>query len=263
MYQATLETHSDVTTGNTSLTQVTRERRSVREVRASGEIVLNVATEHVECESIGSTGVLSYDSALDATPQDLFGRMLEALVGTSYDVVLTPDGEVKHVEGMERVYAEVAKATEEEQAKGQVVRRLLRKAYSNEATARVQRQSLIAFPAHGLGIGDHWTRTFEFALPIGGSIAGETRYELVRLEEHDGRRIAIIAMRGELRNPTSVENTSFDIRSSKVSGEMRFDVDRGVLRYSRHEVELNLVITARSRTLPVRTTSKTTIELVE
>ena len=253
------------TLGGNAVNEYTQTMRwSVREVAPSGDATVTVTTEHVQVETSGPIGNVSYDSRTDEAPTAPEAQIFAAMTGLSHTMVIGPEGTVKSVQEMDQLIDEIMEALPPEAvALGQS---MLEKTFSEESMTNLMQQSIQVFPQEPVGPGDSWQRSFSVQAPVIGVTTTNLTFTVDCIEERDGRTVAVISSTGDMVVGEGAGGQlagMFEIGDVEITGTMNFDLDRGLMLSSTttSNIEMTLSVTGQQSTVGTVTTQ--TLDLID
>lgn len=249
--------------GTSTSEQIQTLRWRVADVAANGDATIHVMTERVQLDMSGLAGDVHYDSETGAVPDQPQVRILAAMAGLGYTMVIGADGVVQSVEGMDQVRDRIFEAMPEQAA---LVQSLSGDLFSDEAMARMMQQSVQLFPREPVGPSDTWRHSFSMAVPMLGTMTTNMTFTLTGIEQREGRTVAVISTDGDMvvgADSTSQLPVAFDMSETKMTGTIDFDVDRGLTLASRMSMTMQMTMGAGGQEMAMKSTQTTNVELVE
>jgi len=198
----------------------------------NGNLVARITIKELKYSStVKDKPVMDFDSSMAEAKK----HPLVNLIGQAYTIKIAPTGEVTDVVDVNEAKAAVKGGT--------VVNKVLSDLLSDEAIK--VRHSVPAMPgaeANPIQVGSSWSRIKSFSFGLMGSKSYEKVYTLKRIEQADGRRVAVAEMKAipssaraeelQQEQPTGDFARMFD-NSETYTGHLELDLDRGkVLAYS-------------------------------
>jgi hypothetical protein len=177
-------------------------------------------------------GHREYDSQLGGPmPSDPLMAVMAALAGRSFEVTVGPDGRPVSTAGIDAFRDEVVAAVATENP--QLAARLGQALQGGDLgdLTGMTGQGLEAFPDRPVAPGGQWSGETSVASTVGTTRVQHT-YTLREVNSVDGRQVAHIDVRGAVANqldPSSPAAAMMAGMSGDVTGEMLFDVDRGIV----------------------------------
>lgn len=230
-------------------------RQEVLSVDGEGNARIRQTIESVRMEMNTPMGNQSFDSSVDGQPDDPALAPLAALAGSVTEMVLGPDGSVKDVGDMATWLASMMDEVDAE------TRAMLESMLSEEALEQMISQSVQGLPPRSLAPGESWEQTVSMPLPF-GTLSSTTTYTLEGIEVVEGSQVATLAMvgtMGELEvDPSNPMAGMMSMRGGESSGELRFDLTRGVMLSS----TLNTGMRMEMMGQPMTTTSRMEMRLL-
>ena len=250
--------------GATSSDQIQTVRWRLVEVTPDGDATIHMTTERVQIELQGMTGTVKYDSESGEAPADPQAKMLAAMAGMSYTMVVSPGGSVKAIQGLEALREKMLGSLPPEQVA--MMQSMAGELFSEESLTRMAQQNVQLFPEAAVGPGDSWKHSFTSPVPMVGSMTTNTTFTLTGTEQREGRTVAKISTTGDMvlgGESTSPVPMTVDIGNTKMTGSIDFDVDRGVTLSSVMTVEMQMTMTAGGQQITMGMTQTMSSELVE
>lgn len=250
--------------GSTVSEQIQTMRWRVIDVAPDGNATVSVTTERVQVDVQGPMTSMKYDSRTDSIPSDPQAGMLAAMAEMSYTMVVSPTGAVQSIQGLEGLREKILESFS---AQGvPMMQGMFDQMFSEENMTRVMQQSIQLLPEEPVGRGDAWQSSFNMPVPMVGDATMSTDFTVADLIEREGRTVALVATEGELSITPGSGNqvpATFDLEGTKMSGEIQFDVDRGVTVASDMTMNMQMTVTAGAQEMSVGISQTTSLELVE
>jgi hypothetical protein len=241
--------------------QTVRMRQTVQSVDLSGDATVMVTTEHMRMEVIGPAGSQLYDSDTGDVPTDPGILGAAALVGQSYSMVVGADGTVKSVQGIEELVEAMRTSVPPEVAS------MLDEMFSAETFTEMAQQGVGRLPPDPMSPGDSWETLLPMPNPLLGEVTHNLTMLLDRVEERDGRTVALLSITGEIVTdaPGGLEGLPMEMDvDAEMTGSLIFELDRGLALSAIITEEMTMTMSGPdggSMTIPV--TTVTSLELVE
>ncbi len=241
--------------------QTVRMRQTVRSVDLSGDATLMVTTEHMRMEGIGPAGNQLYDSDTGDIPSDPAILGAAAMVGQSYSMVVQPDGTVKSVQGIEELVEAMRTSFPPEVAP------MLDEMFNADILIEIAQQGMQILPTDPISPGDSWQTSFTMPNPLLGEVTNNLTFVLDRVEERDGKTVALLSSTGEIvaDAPDGLEGLPMEMDvDAEMTGSLIFELDRGLVLSSITTNEMTMTMSGpdgASMTMPM--TTVTSLELVE
>ena len=172
---------------------------SVRSEDAAGNTWVDVQYTWVHIEQETILGSMFYDS--DNPPAEIppGAQAFAALVGNGFSMLITQQGKVLEVEGLEAMYEQMLQAIDfQDAAAEQQFRQTLEQQFGEEALKQQMNGASFEFPLEPIEIGESWTTTTELTVLMPMVI--ESKYTLRSVEGG----LAELEMRSQV---SSVANT--------------------------------------------------------
>jgi hypothetical protein len=239
-------------------------RWKVTEVAPNGDATVSMTTERVQIEMQGMAGNLSYDSESGEPPSDPQARLATAMAGMSYTMVISPDGSVKSIQGIDKLRDEMLASMPPEQVA--TMQAVAGEMFSEESMTRMAQQNVQVFPAEAVGPGDTWDRSFTMAVPVLGEMTTKTTFTLTGTEQREGRTIATIATSGDISmggESSSPVPMTIDLGDTKMGGTIDFDTERGITVSSTMTTSMQMNVDAGGQQMSMTMNGSMTTELIE
>ncbi len=200
--------------------------RQVQSVDSSGVAVEKVTITALKyLMNVKNQVVVDFDSS---RPQDS-SSVLNELIGKSYEITITPKGEVVKVSGAVQIEAAIRGSSPSERAAAQLVSREVVEKYH-------QVPALIDAEDKNYNPGDKWKGQETFSFDLMGSDSYEKIYTLKEIKNENGKRVALvdmIAVPGPEGAQSDVGLSRMFVQTSDYNGKMKFDLTNGqVAQYS-------------------------------
>jgi len=251
--------------GGTSVTdQIQTMRWRVVEVAPNGDATITVTTERIQLDTRGPTGNLTFDSQTGEVPDNPQARLMAAMAGLSHTIVIAPDGQVKAVRGLDELRKTMLEGMPPEAAG--MMGGMLEEMFSEESMTRMMQQSVQTFPPHPVGAGESWSNAFSMPIPMLGTMTTNLAFTVTGIERREGRTFAVISTTGTMaldESASSQLGAALEMRDTKLTGSIDFDVDRGITVGSELSTTMQMSITAAGNAMTVGMTQTMSLELVE
>jgi hypothetical protein len=173
-------------------------------------------------------GELVYDSsdpAADANANPM-SQAFSAMVGESFTMIITPEGEVRKIEGMDRIFDKLTGGPQMIEA--------MKQNMGDEAMRGMMEKSFKAWTANDVNPGDTWNVQLDQPLPMLGTMKSDSTMTLKEVSTAGGKRIARIGTTIKM----TLDSTGADkeglppgmemsMTGGSGEGESFFDLDRG------------------------------------
>ena len=237
---------------------------SVRSADAAGNTWVDVQYTWVHIEQETVLGSMFYDS--DNPPAEVppGAEAFSALVGSGFSMLITPQGRVLEVEGLEAMYDQMLQAIDfQDAAMEQQFRQTLEQQFGEEAMKQQMSGASFEFPLEPIEIGESWTTTTELTVMMPMLI--ESTYTLRSIEGS----LAELEMDSQVSssaNAGPVNFGSIQIEYS-VSGEqqgtVQVDLASGMTSSQIHQtLSGEMVMAAEGESLNVPISIRSTVEVV-
>ena len=266
VYRMSTHTESELPMdAGTSVSEQTQTMRwSVLAVAPNGDATLRITTERVQINMKSPMLNLAYDSETDEVPDEPQAKIFSTLVGTSYRIVIGPEGTVKSVEGMDQVREAMLEAMGPEMAG--MVDAMVGQMFDDETMASMMQQVVQNFPERA-GLGDTWERSSSFPNPMLGTMSTTQHFTLERIEERTGKMVAVISYSGEIQIGDVGDSQlagMMQLNNAATIGTMEIDVDRGLLLKSTGTTTMEITIAPPGgQEMVIGTISTVTMDLLE
>ncbi|HEX9675168.1 MAG TPA: DUF6263 family protein [Anaerolineales bacterium] len=236
---------------------------SVRSADAAGNTWVDVQYTWVHIEQETVVGSMFYDS--DNPPAEIpaGAEAFSALVGSGFSMLITPQGKVLEVEGLEAMYEQMLQAIDfQDEAAEQQFRMTLEQQFGEEALKQQMNGASFEFPLGPIEIGESWTTTTELAVVMPMVI--ESTYTL-RSVEGSQAELEMSSRVSSNANAGPVDFGTFQIEYS-VSGEqqgvVQVDLASGMTNSQiQQTLSGEMVMAAEGQTLTVPISIRSTVEV--
>jgi hypothetical protein len=123
---------------------------------------LSVTYDRLAMDMSSPMGTLSYDSR-DSAKSDPRLAVVGGMLNKPFTMTVTPEGEIKSVEGLDAILRSIGDSTTEE---GLAVQQQMAATFNDTAVRSLMRQSLDIFPGHPVKPGDTWTKTYKMNMNV-------------------------------------------------------------------------------------------------
>ena len=151
----------------------------VEDVNTNGDMLVKWTYRLVQFRQKGPTGVMEYDSSRKDSQPHAQAQPVAALLGESFSVKLTPQGRVKQIEGLEPMYANMAKKLPQGPIKEQMLNGL-KQQFGAEALKEMMEVGTAIYPKVAVEVGDSWEN--KLAISQGFPMVVENTYVLKHRE---------------------------------------------------------------------------------
>lgn len=202
-----------------SKAEITFERQ-IQSVDSNGIAVERVTIKNLKYTMrVKNQVVIDFDNS---RPQDS-GNVLNRLIGKSYEITVTPKGEVVKVDGAVQIEASVRGNAPVQKAAAQLVsQEVIKKCHEVPA--------LIDTEEKNYNPGDKWKGQKTFAFDLMGSDSYEKIYTLKEVKDESGKKVALVDMIAvpgpEGAQPDTGLSKMF-VQTSDYTGSMKFDLTNG------------------------------------
>jgi len=266
VYRVTNHQDSYISMGGASSSDQTQTMRwKVTEVAPNGDATVRMTTERVQIDMQGMAGNVKYDSDSGEPPADPQTRMAAAMAGISYTMVVSPEGTVKSIQGLDQLREKILSALPPEQVA--MAQSMGGELFSEEAITRMAQQNVQVFPDEAVGPGDSWKRSFTLPVPMLGAMTTNTTFTLTGTEQREGRTIVRIETTGTMsvdsESSSSPVPMTIDLGDTKMSGSIDFDADRGITVSSTMTTSMQMNVGAGGQQMSMTMNQSMTTELIE
>lgn len=262
VYRQAQETTSATPMGEITQSQSTVVRQEVLGVGPDGEADIRVTHESLSFEQDGPMGRQSWDSESDEDPADPAMAMAASLVGRSFEMTMAPDGRILRVAGMEDVLDEMLAGISDDPAVAAQARGMMESMFGEEGLETMMQQSMQPLPHGSVAPGHEWDHTLSVRMPF-GTISSEYRYVLREVTTEGGRQVAKIDLTGTMGSldpdPSNPMAGMMEMSGGEMSGEITFDIDRGLLL--RSSVSTAMTMSVMQQSMAMNSTQE--MELVD
>ncbi|QNL52157.1 hypothetical protein H8S90_11580 [Olivibacter sp. SDN3] len=195
-------------------------------------------------------GNISYDSKKQENNDSPF-KDIEAIVGKSFTMYVSPEGEVTQVEGMESIINSFAKDDPAQQ--------LLKQQFSDSAFINIMNAALNIYPNKEIDLGESWRK--DSSAEMAGLMATDMQntYTLTDIKGND----AVISLTSILKlSPLSGEgilsNMKINLQGTQ-KGTINTHITSGLIISSTINQEITGTLSAQGLEIPMNITSEITV----
>jgi len=239
------------TTVETNMSQVLRT--TVDDVAADGTATLHYVYESARWEMKSPMGAMTYDTAASnpAAGNPTAGPMkeiLSALIGESFVVVISPNGQVQKVEGMNRLIEKVFKSVPADPSAAAMLDGL-KNNFSDDAIRGVFGQGYSQLPDRPLKPGDTWDGQWTTTNLIVARSTTRTLFTLKAVEANAGAQVARIitnltTKRDQNTGAINPMGLKMQFGDGSGEGELIFNVTKGRLERSTTRTTMQIEMSA-------------------
>jgi hypothetical protein len=261
VYVQAISSETDMPQGMGTMTSELEftHRWTVADTRgADGESRVQLTFERLRATIRTPMGTMALDSDDPAASSRPGLEGLAAIAGSSYVMVLGPNGEIRAIEGLDQVRQRIAGAADNPMAAA-----LLSQSLSDEGIRNNWEQGLFrAFPAGPVEPGSTWEHIANIQAPMPGAMNMSTTYTLESIEDRDGIVVAVISNVGSVDiAPGAAMPAVMELGTMATTGTTEFDVNRGVLLRSQATTTMEMRMSMGGRELVIASTGTMTMEL--
>ena len=243
-------------------TQTMRWR--VTGVSPEGDATIVMTTERVQIETQGMGGNVKYDSDSGEPPTDPTLKTAAAMAGMNYTMVVGADGSVKSIQGIDELRERMLASLPPDQVA--MMQTMAGDLFTEESLTRMAQQNVQVFPGEAVAPGYTWKRSFSMPVPMLGTMTTNTTFTLTGTEQREGRTVAKIETIGDISiaaDSASPVPMPMDLSDAKMSGNIDFDTDRGILDSSTTNMNMQMDVNAGGQQMSMTMSQVMTTELVE
>ena len=245
---------------------------AVRQVEANGNATVDWTYTRMQMSTELDGTSLDWDSdrpdpGLAESPLGSMIAPLEAMLGRTLTVVMTPRGQTLEVRGAEAMLAAMHEGLPPEIAP--MMEEQLGPMFDEEQMASQFTGGVGSLPEAPVASGDSWTTHTEVPMPmLGGDLVSEIRNSVTGFDNRSGERVVLILHEGtiELDAPELGGGLPMTITldDASLSGSTTFSVDRGLILNSTSTSQqvMTMSMPAAGMRVRMRTESSTGLELV-
>jgi hypothetical protein len=222
---------------NVEQTMVQVSRAVARDVAADGTTILEQLIESVRMDVRSAMGNITIDSTSPdpgANSNPTMAKMMLAMIGEPFTVVVTSTGGVRKVEGFSRIIEKVFANAPQDPASASVLNSM-KSSFSDEAFLNTMGQGFTQFPDRPLKPGDSWTNQIAASYPMMGSVTTSIAATLKAIEGTGADQVARVALQLSMKQGqgapafANVSGMSMQLGESSGEGDSIFDLARGRL----------------------------------
>jgi hypothetical protein len=254
---------------STSFTMREVTERSLRERTDDGDLEIASKNNRLYFEAnIPQGGEFTYDSTkaernTESELAEQLNKVFDRLSGATFTFTMTPRGELKTVEGFQKLLADILK---ENPGSAQFVG-----GGTDEAQRLALTERLLYLPAKPVEPGDTWEQTTSAELPNLGTMKSRRTFKYEGPDNVNGRPTARISISSEMTFQLNMEQMGAKVtgtlKTTRGEGTAQFDRAAGRLVSSKSTMDLagELSVSVGDQVIPVQTeqTQTTTTELLD
>ena len=254
---------------STSFTMREVTERSLQERTDGGDLKVASKNHRLYFEAnIPEGGEFTYDSSkaernTETELAEQLNRVFDRLSGATFTFTMTPRGELKSVEGFQKLLADILK---ENPASAQFVG-----GGTDEAQRLALLERLLYLPSGPVEPGDTWEQTTSAELPNLGTMKSRRTFRYEGPDKVGERTTARISISSEMTFQLNMEQMGAKVtgtlQTTRGEGTAQFDPADGRLVSSKSTMDLagELSVSVGDQVIPVQTeqTQTTTTELLE
>ena len=254
---------------STSFTMREVTERSLREHTEDGDLEIASKNHRLYFEAnIPEGGEFTYDSSkaernTETELAEQLNRVFDRLSGATFSFTMTPRGELKSVEGFQKLLADILK---ENPGSAQFVG-----GGTDEAQRLALLERLLYLPTDPVEPGDTWEQTTSAELPNLGTMKSRRTFKYEGPDKVGERTTARISISSEMTFQLNMEQMGAKVtgtlRTTRGEGTAQFDPAAGQLVSSKSTMDLagELSVSVGDQVIPVQTeqTQTTTTELLD
>lgn len=224
------------------------------------ELEIEFTNVKMEAQNSGRT-VLSFDSDKDAAsddPKNSSALVLRRMIGARLKLLADATGKIERVEDFDQFEARLS-------GNGGAGSAALVKTMFNEDSLKQLCDPSLMLPAKPVSVGDTWPIKTTMKMAPVGDLTFNLKGAFKRWDDLDTRRCARLEFTGNISSkPDAAQGQSpVQIEKDKLSGEVWFDPELGMMVVADHRQEMTLKITTRGNPLSATMTQKTSVRLIE
>jgi hypothetical protein len=132
---------------------------AVKEVDGAGNMKVTTRYDSILFRQKGPSGAVEYDSQAEGKQVPPAAKAFAALTGLEYGATLTPTGQVKAVEGLDAMLAEMVRKLELPDGPTKAaVQKVLAEQFGEDAMKRNVQSLFALYPEQPVAVGDSWQR---------------------------------------------------------------------------------------------------------
>jgi hypothetical protein len=208
----------------------------------------------------GGHSVLSFDSNENPAQEtnNPIAPVLRAMIGAKLQYFTDAVGKVEKMDGADDLMKRIA-------ATGKPQQRAMFQQMFSEDTLKRYGSFSDAMPNRSVNVGDSWSTKNDIVSTI-GTLTIDMKYTFKDWEQHGDRQCAHIEAAGDISSKSvSAANVgaAVEIEKGKVSGEMWFDPELGMIVDFNSDQKMALKVTTRQQTVTPELTQKVRLSLVD
>ena len=245
---------------------------AVRGVEPNGNITVDWTYTRMQMSAEMGRTSFEWDSdrpdpSLGNTPPGAMIAPLQAMLGRTLTVVMTPLGETVELRGAEAMLAAMLEGMDP--AFAQMMEEQLGSVFDEEQMASQFMGGVATLPEAPVSVGDSWTTSTEVAMPmLGGTMTSETQNTITEVENRSGERVVLILHEGTMaldsRERVGGTPVTITMNEALLNGSTTFSLGRGMIlsSTSKNEQVMTMRWPGAGMQQRIRTESFTVLELV-
>jgi hypothetical protein len=208
----------------------------------------------------GGHSVLSFDSNENPAQEtnNPIAPILRAMTGVHLQYYTDAAGKVEKMDGVDDLMKRIA-------ATGKPQQRAMFQQMFSEDTLKRYGSFSDALPNRSVNVGDSWSMKNDIVSTI-GTLTIDMKYTFKDWEQHGDRRCAHVEATGDISSKSvsaATVGAAVEIEKGKVSGEMWFDPELGMIVDFNSDQKMALKVTTRQQTVTPQLTQKVRLSLVD
>ena len=208
----------------------------------------------------GGHSVLSFDSNEKAAQEtnNPIAPILRAMTDARLQYYTDAAGKVEKMDGVDDLMKRIA-------ATGKPQQRAMFQQMFSEDTLKRYGSFSEALPNRSVNVGDSWSMKNDIVSTI-GTLTIDMKYTFQNWEQHGDRRCAHVEAAGDISSKSvsaATVGAAVEIEKGKVSGEMWFDPELGMIVDFNSDQKMSLKVTTRQQTVTPQLTQKVRLSLMD
>ena len=130
----------------------------VNDIDMNGNAWVTCTFDWIKLNYEGSGGMIVYDSTQLFSPVAPAAKRLSLLLGARFQIITTPLGNVKQVNGLQRMFKKIEKNIKK-RSQERFLLESLKKQFSEKFIKEIFESPLAIYPETAVGVGDSWRKT--------------------------------------------------------------------------------------------------------
>jgi hypothetical protein len=207
----------------------------------------------------GGRSVMSFDST-QRPAQDTnnpVAPIMRAMIGARIQYFTDADGKVEKVDGVDKLMSRIAAGAKPQQ------QAMFKQMFSKD-TLKQYGSFADMMPNRMVNVGESWSVKRDIVSGV-GNLTVDMKYTFKNWEQHGDRKCAHIEAAGDIssKGVSTATGAAVEIEQGKISGDVWFDPDLGMIVDIVNDQNMTLKITTRAQTMTPQLNQKIRVTLVD